>query len=76
MCVAIPGKVVAIGRDGAEVEVNGITRTATTLFAPEVQVGDYVVLSGGAIIDRLSEEEALARLDLFENLEGVIDEQT
>jgi hydrogenase assembly chaperone HypC/HupF len=74
MCIAIPGKVIFLGPEGARVEVRGHIRTASTLFAPEVQVGDHVVISGGMIVDRLDEEEALARLGLFEDLLEVLDE--
>ncbi len=74
MCIAIPGKVISLGADGARVEVRGHIRPASTLFAPEVQVGDYVVISGGTIVDRLEEEEALARVGLFDDLLEVLDE--
>lgn len=74
MCIAIPGKVISLEAKGARVDVRGHIRTASTLFVPEVQVGDHVVISGGMIVDRLDEEEALARLGLFEDLLEVLDE--
>jgi hydrogenase maturation factor len=39
MCVAIPGKVIFLGAEGARVDVQGHIRTASAVFAPEVQVG-------------------------------------
>lgn len=74
MCIAIPGKVISLGAEGARVDVRGHIRTASTLFAPEVRVGDHVVISGGMIVDRLDEEEALDSLSLFEDLLEVLDE--
>lgn len=74
MCIAIPGKVISLEADGARVDVRGHIRTASTLFAPELQVGDCVVISGGMIVDRLDDREALARVGLFEDLLEVLDE--
>jgi hydrogenase expression/formation protein HypC len=74
MCIAIPGKVISLGAEGARVDVRGHIHTASTLFAPEVRVGDHVVISGGMIVDRLDEEEALDSLSLFEDLLEVLDE--
>lgn len=74
MCIAIPGKVISLGAEGARVDVRGHVRTVSTLFAPEVQVGDHVVISGGLIIDRLDEEEALDSLTVFKDLLEVLDE--
>ncbi|TET95490.1 MAG: HypC/HybG/HupF family hydrogenase formation chaperone [Dehalococcoidia bacterium] len=74
MCIAVPGKVISLDAEGARVDVSGHIRTASTIFAPEVQVGDYVVISGGMIVDRLDEKEALDSLSLFEDLLEVLDE--
>jgi hydrogenase assembly chaperone HypC/HupF len=74
MCIAIPGKVISLEANAARVDVRGHIRTASTLFAPELQVGDHVVISGGMIVDRLDDREALARLGLFEDLLEVLDE--
>jgi hydrogenase expression/formation protein HypC len=74
MCIAIPGKVISLEANAARVDVRGHIRTASTLVAPELQVGDYVVISGGMIVDRLDDREALARLGLFEDLLEVLDE--
>jgi len=74
MCMAMPGRVIEVGAEGALVEVSGRTRRAATLLVPDVRPGDYVLLSGGMIVERLREEEARARLDLFESLLEVLDE--
>lgn len=74
MCMAIPGRVISLEANAARVDVRGRIRTASTLFAPELQVGDYVVISGGMIVDRLDDREGLARLGLFEDLLEVLDE--
>lgn len=74
MCVGMPGRVIEVGGESAHVEVHGRVREAATLLVPDVAVGDYVLLSGGMILERLDEEEARERLALFDSLEGVLDE--
>lgn len=63
MCLAVPGRVVAIsdaaGIATATVDVGGVTRTLCVDYLPDVQVGDYVVASLGFAVRRLSEAEAL-----------------
>ena len=68
MCIAIPGQVIAIEAGGARVSIAGRERRAETLLVPEVELGDYVIVTGGLIIARLSEDEALARLSLLSDL--------
>jgi hydrogenase assembly chaperone HypC/HupF len=74
MCVGVPGEVIELVPEGAVVEVRGRRRAAATLLVPDVRPGDHVLLSGGLIVERLSEEEARERLALFDNLLEVLDE--
>ena len=69
MCLAVPGSVVAIQGDLAEVDVRGIRRNASLALCPDVGVGDYVLIHVGFVIERLEEEEARETLRLFEELE-------
>ena len=69
MCVAIPGQVIAVEAEGARILIAGRERRAETLLVPEVAPGDYVIVAGGLIIARLSEDEALTRLSLFADLD-------
>ena len=73
MCVAIPGQVIAIEAEGARILISGRERRAETLLVPEVAPGDYVIVAGGLIIARLSEDEALARLSLFADLDETVE---
>jgi hydrogenase expression/formation protein HypC len=69
MCLAVPGKVVAVSGEPpgrvAEVEYGSARRTAQLLYLPDVQVGDYVVVQAGFAIRRLSEAEATEALGLL-----------
>jgi len=64
MCLAIPGKVVRVWTEGtdarmAEIDFDGLRRTANLVFTPEVGVGDYVIVHAGLATTRIPEAEAL-----------------
>jgi len=69
MCLGIPGKVVFIKEDTAEVDFGGIRREVSLLICPGVMEGDYVLVHVGFAIQRLEKEEALETLRLFEEIE-------
>ncbi len=71
MCLAIPARIVEIDGHRARVEVSGVVREASLMMLPEAQIGDYVIMHAGFAIQRLDEEEALATLDLFAQMEAV-----
>jgi hydrogenase expression/formation protein HypC len=58
MCIALPCRVVALDPGGATVGVGRSSRRVSTLFTPEVEVGDWVMVSVGAIVRRLSPDQA------------------
>ncbi len=68
MCLAVPGRVVAIEADPvapiATVDYDGLLRRVQLLYLPDVRVGDYVLVQGGFAIRRLSEAEARESLEL------------
>lgn len=66
MCIAYPGRVVSVGPAGATVDTDGRQRQASTLLHPEVQVGDWVLVSVGTIVERLSAADAATIRDLLD----------
>jgi len=60
MCIAFPGQVVSVGPAGATVDTEGRQRQASTLLHPDVQVGEWVLVSVGTIVERLSDADAAA----------------
>ena len=58
MCLTVPGEIVAIEGAEAVVRVDGRLRRASTLAAPEVRVGDRVIVAAGSVIARLEPAEA------------------
>lgn len=70
MCVAIPGKVVAINGTKATVDFSGNTVEAQSGLVT-VKIGDYVLVHAGCILQVLSDEEGDMLADLFKELEEV-----
>ena len=68
MCLAIPGRIVAIEADPsspvAEVDYDGIRRRAQLLYLPEARVGDYILVQAGFAVRRLGEAEAREALEM------------
>ncbi|HWF18354.1 MAG TPA: HypC/HybG/HupF family hydrogenase formation chaperone [Verrucomicrobiae bacterium] len=63
MCLAIPGKVIAIDDDPqgvkmAKANFGGIVKQICLEYTPEVQLGDYVLVHVGFALGRVDEEEA------------------
>lgn len=59
MCLAFPGLVVALDRDGAIVETEGRRRRASTLFLTDISIGDWVTVAAGTVVERLEPGEAV-----------------
>ena len=74
MCVAVPGRVISVEGDSAQVQWGSRVRQAITLFVPDIEVGEFVLVSGGAIVDRLDLDEANARLAVFDAVSELLEE--
>ena len=74
MCLAVPVKVLQIDGQKALVELGGLAREASLMLVPDTQVGDYVLLHAGFVIQKLDEREAEETLRLFAEIaEGMED---
>ncbi len=74
MCLGVPGIVQSIEGDQAQVVIGDITYEAGLQLVSDVQVGDYVLLHSGYILEKLEKEDAQETLKLFEELGAI--EQT
>ena len=80
MCLAIPGKIVALldtpAVKMAKVDFGGVAREICLEYLPEAQLGDYVMVHVGFAISQVDPEEAertyqaLRALDQLGELEG------
>jgi hydrogenase expression/formation protein HypC len=72
MCLAVPGRVIAIDSAGelrtARVDFGGVTRDACLAFVPEVEVGDYVLVHVGFAIAQIDEEAARLVLEALQQI--------
>lgn len=69
MCLGIPGNIVSIEGNLADVNFSGVTRRVSLMLCPDVKIGDYVLVHVGFAIQRLDNEDALETLRLFEEFE-------
>jgi len=63
MCLAVPGRIISIlGEDplirSARVDFGGVVKEINLAYAPEAQVGDYVLVHVGFAITVINEGEA------------------
>ncbi len=76
MCMAVPGKVVAIEGEGLEkvatLEVGDQVRRVSLVMLPEAEVGEWILFHTGYALQVLPEDEALQVLDLIGEVQGLI----
>lgn len=82
MCLSIPSKVVEIDENNmATVDTMGVKRQVTLdLIDEKVEVGDYVLIHVGFAMNKISKEEALESIRIYEEIvsqmeSGEIDEE-
>ncbi len=70
MCLAIPGLVYEILNDKrVMVDITGVRREAdTTLLEESLDIGDYVLVHTGFIIQKLDPEQAKEDLKLWDEI--------
>ncbi|MEW6509581.1 MAG: HypC/HybG/HupF family hydrogenase formation chaperone [Bacteroidota bacterium] len=78
MCLAIPGKILAINEGGSPrmgtVSFGGIQKGVCLEWVPEARVGSYVIVHVGFAISTVDEKEALETLKLFDEMGNSLDE--
>ena len=69
MCLAVPMKLIEIRPNGSGVgDVSGSRYDVDLSLIDNPANGDYVIVHAGFAIERLDEDEANTRLDLFSEL--------
>ena len=64
MCLALPGKIVSIKDDTADVDFGGVVKQANITMV-ETKIGDWVVVHAGFAIEIMDEEEAMKTIELW-----------
>ena len=79
MCLSIPSKVVKIDKENgvATVDTMGVKRDASLdLVAEEdIQIGDYVLLHIGFVMNKIDEADALDSLELYREIIAAMNEE-
>jgi len=70
MCLSIPSKVVNIDENNmATVDTMGVKREVTLdLIDEKVDVGDYVLIHVGFAMNKISQEEALESIKVYDEI--------
>ncbi|MGN6380644.1 MAG: HypC/HybG/HupF family hydrogenase formation chaperone [Gaiellales bacterium] len=71
MCLAIPGRVVEMVDDAAQlarVDVSGVLRVVNVALVDGVGDGDWVLIHVGFALSKVDEAEALATLRLLQQM--------
>jgi hydrogenase expression/formation protein HypC len=79
MCLGIPGKVIEIreetGLRMGRVDFGGVRKEACLAYAPDVAIGDYVIVHVGFAISRVDEVEALRTLELLGTMGDLVEQE-
>lgn len=79
MCLSIPSKVVKIDKENnmATVDTMGVQRDASLdlMGEDDVQIGDFVLLHIGFIMNKIDEEDALLSLETYREIIEAMDEE-
>ncbi len=70
MCLGVPLRIVEVKEGNIAIaDMGGSTLEISTIFTPEVKVGDYVLVHAGFSISILSNEEAKEIMSALEEIE-------
>ncbi|MCX5782126.1 MAG: HypC/HybG/HupF family hydrogenase formation chaperone [Elusimicrobia bacterium] len=73
MCLAIPGKIIKIGKNHqADIDFGGVIRSAQLDFLPQSKKGDYVIVHAGFAIHKLDKKDAKETINLLKETFGDI----
>ena len=71
MCIAVPGKIVAINGNFAQVDFTG-NMVKVNIGLVEPNVGDYVLVHAGCAIEVMSKDNAQELIELFAEIEEAV----
>ena len=79
MCLSIPSKVIEVNEDKTvcKVDTMGVVREASLLMMGDegVEVGDYVLLHIGFVMEKIDEKAALEAIETYKELLEAMDEE-
>ena len=70
MCLAIPGRIISITGNTAEVDISGVVTRADLTLVDDAAIGDFVLVHAGFAIQKYDREDAEQTLKLFRSIEN------
>jgi hydrogenase expression/formation protein HypC len=79
MCLSIPSKVIELSDDKmmCRVDTMGVVREANLMMmeTEDINIGDYVLLHIGFVMNKIDEKEALASIETYREILEQMDEE-
>jgi len=79
VCLSIPSRVTKVDKttNSATVDTMGVSREASLDLMEEgsVNIGDFVLIHIGFIMNKIDEEDALASLEAYKEVLAIMDEE-
>lgn len=68
MCLSIPGKIVSINDDMADVSIGGSIVKVGIQMVEDINKGDYILVHAGFALQKIDEKEALETMQLLKEM--------
>lgn len=68
MCLSIPGKIIKVNSEMAEVSIGGTIVKVSLQMVDNVKEGDFVLVHAGFALQKIDEKEALKTLQLLREM--------
>ncbi len=65
MCLAVPGKIMRIQNEVATIDYGSEKRKAKVIGEKEYKVGDYVMVMGRVVVQKIPRKKAIASLKFY-----------
>lgn len=75
MCLAVPGKVKRIEENLAYFDFDNEEYKADISLAPEVKIGDWILMHDGRALSKISQKEAKENLEFIKTHEEMVEHE-
>jgi hydrogenase assembly chaperone HypC/HupF len=72
VCLIVPAVVLAVDGRSVEVEMQGLRATVDAVLAPDVAVGQYVLVDRGLVLRVIERAEAEAIMAIYAEMEEML----
>lgn len=72
MCLAFPGKIIAINDQQATADFDGVQKKINIGLVPDIKRGEFVIVHAGFAIEKLTKDDAWEVLKEYEKGKKII----